>query len=84
MAKNEFLFEKYLDYRLADLISKHSEGKPALVFCQTQKGTIGAAKQLCEDFYKLNYSFSENIQKQLIDISEKVKDKQLGGNNCLN
>ena len=65
---------------MADLISKHSEGKPALVFCQTQKGTIGAAKQLCEDFHKLNFSFSEHIHKQLIEISEKVKDKQLGSN----
>ena len=77
MAKNEFLFEKYLNYRLADLITKHSDSKPALVFCQTQKGTVGAANQLVSDFHKLNYTFSDGIRKQLFELSEKVKDKQL-------
>lgn len=77
MAKNEFLFEKYLNYRLADLIHKYSDCKPVLVFCQTQKGTIGAANQLVEDFHKLNYNFSDVIRKQLLELSDKVKDKPL-------
>ena len=46
---NEYMFEKYLDYRVADIIQKYSEGKPVLVFCQTQKGTINCAKQLIND-----------------------------------
>lgn len=76
MAKNEYLFEKYLNYRLADLISKYSEGKPALVFCQTQKGTINAAQQLFTDFTKLNINENEN-KIQLLQVANTVKDKQL-------
>ena len=34
---------------MADIIQKYSEGKPVLVFCQTQKGTINCAKQLIND-----------------------------------
>lgn len=38
MVKNEFQFEQSLNYRLLDVVRKYSEGRPTLVFCQTQKG----------------------------------------------
>jgi ATP-dependent DNA helicase HFM1/MER3 len=40
MVKNEFQFEQSLNYRLLDVIRKYSDGRPALVFCQTQKGCL--------------------------------------------
>jgi superfamily II RNA helicase len=92
MAKNEFIFEKNLNFRLAEVIAKYSDNKPSLVFCQTQKGTINAAMQLMEDYAKLN-SFSVNMninnindnnisnikenKNQLNIISAKVKDPVL-------
>ena len=38
--QNEFVFEKYLDYRVSGIIEKYSEGKPTLIFCQTQKNYL--------------------------------------------
>lgn len=78
-AKNEYLFEKYLNYRLADLIIKYSDNRPSLIFCQTQKGTIVAAQQLLTDLGKgnyMNHGSSEDLM-QLMSISQRVKDKSL-------
>jgi ATP-dependent DNA helicase HFM1/MER3 len=45
-AKNDFLFQNLLDFKLLDLIRKYSEGKPTLIFCATRKGAVETAKQL--------------------------------------
>jgi ATP-dependent DNA helicase HFM1/MER3 len=78
-AKNEYLFEKYLNYRLADLIIKYSENRPSLIFCQTQKGTIVAAQQLLTDLGKSNYMNNNGScdLMQLMNISQRIKDKSL-------
>jgi replicative superfamily II helicase len=47
-SKNDFLFEVSLTYKLPSIICEFSNGKPTLVFCQTQKGTMNAAKYLLE------------------------------------
>ena len=79
---NEYMFEKYLDYRVAELIERYSEGKPVLVFCQTQKGTINAAKQLVSD-YNMNkipiMSVTNSTQERMkLDaLSSKISNKQL-------
>lgn len=72
-AKNEYMFEKYLNYRVAELIAKYSEQRPSLVFCQTQKGTVVAAQQLLTDIDKLN--FPQNIL--LRNLASGIKDKIL-------
>jgi len=79
MAKNEYLFEKYLNYRLADAIAKYSDNRPSLVFCQTQKGTINAANQLLSDIGKLDFSSNENqsISAARFNLSMQIKEKQL-------
>ena len=86
MAKNEFMFEKNLNFRLAEVIGKYCENKPSLVFCQTQKGTINAALQLLEDYGKLfpvdincDYKDNKDNKEKLNFISGKVKDPQLKG-----
>ena len=78
--QNEFTFEKYLDYRTAGIIEKYSEGKPTLIFCQTQKGTMNSAKQLVTDYQKgkLNsMKIDNNTQKILNEISTLLNNKSL-------
>lgn len=79
--KNMFLFEKYLNFRLIDVITRFSEGKPSLVFCQTQKGTIEAAKQIALDRKDVvlnsnsdGFSLKNEFQ---VRPSFKIKDRQL-------
>jgi ATP-dependent DNA helicase HFM1/MER3 len=43
-ASNDFGFEKLLDGKLPEIISKYSEGKPIMVFCATRKGCEATAR----------------------------------------
>ncbi|XP_049271418.1 probable ATP-dependent DNA helicase HFM1 [Rhipicephalus sanguineus] len=45
-ANSDFRFDMALSYKLAAVISAHSAGKPALVFCSTRKGAVQAATVL--------------------------------------
>ena len=78
--QNEFVFEKYLDYRVSGIIEKYSEGKPTLIFCQTQKGTINSAKQLMNDYQEgklLSMKLDPPTKKILNDVSNLINNKQL-------
>ena len=78
--QNEFVFEKYLDYRISSIIEKYSEGKPTLIFCQTQKGSINSAKQLMQDYQegKLQSMKIELPTKKILEqISSSINNKQL-------
>nr|XP_040571312.1 LOW QUALITY PROTEIN: probable ATP-dependent DNA helicase HFM1 [Lepeophtheirus salmonis] len=48
-AVNDFLFEMRLSYKLANLIRKHSNGKPTLIFTNTRKSTQNTANVLLKD-----------------------------------
>lgn len=41
---NDFAFEKSLDAKLPDIISKYSAGKPLIVFCATRNSCVSTAK----------------------------------------
>jgi ATP-dependent DNA helicase HFM1/MER3 len=43
---NDFAFEKSLDAHLPGVISKHSSGKPMMIFCYTRNSTMTTAKSL--------------------------------------
>ncbi|KAI9758830.1 MAG: hypothetical protein M4579_002776 [Chaenotheca gracillima] len=43
---NDFAFDKILESKLPDLISKHSSGKPIMVFCCTRNSALATAKAL--------------------------------------
>ena len=78
--QNEFVFEKYLDYRVSSIIEKYSEGKPTLIFCQTQKGSINSAKQLMADYQEGKLSSMKidlPTKKILEQISSSINNKQL-------
>ncbi|KAJ4351104.1 ATP-dependent DNA helicase MER3 [Ascochyta clinopodiicola] len=43
-SNNDFAFEKQLDTRLPEVITKYSERKPMMVFCATRNSTVNTAK----------------------------------------
>jgi ATP-dependent DNA helicase HFM1/MER3 len=43
---NDFAFEKSLDGHLPAIITKHSAGKPVMIFCCTRNSTVATAKAL--------------------------------------
>lgn len=45
---NEHSFDSFLDDQLPDLIVKHAQGKPVLIFCFTRKSTESAAMVLAD------------------------------------
>ncbi|KAL5113379.1 ATP-dependent DNA helicase MER3 [Pleosporales sp. CAS-2024a] len=45
---NEFGFEKTLDGRLPDVMTKFSEGKPIMIFCATRTSCVNTAKLLAK------------------------------------
>ncbi|KAJ3296393.1 Sec63 [Rhizoclosmatium sp. JEL0117] len=83
MNTNDFQFDKVLDYRLGEVISRFSEGKPALVFCSTRKSVESAAAQLVSDSMPCTigrdhpYIRSQLHQMELQELSQMVSDKKL-------
>lgn len=47
-ANNDFQFDKFLDTKLFEVIQKHSQRKPVLVFCSTRNMCVSTAKLLAE------------------------------------
>ncbi|KAK6516462.1 Sec63 [Arthrobotrys conoides] len=45
---NDFVFDKFLDQKLYDVIQKHSQRKPVMVFCATRNICVSTAKILAE------------------------------------
>lgn len=43
---NEYAFDKMLDVQLPQVIQKHSENKPIMIFCFTRKSTVNTARRL--------------------------------------
>jgi len=77
MQKNEFQFERSLNYRLVEIIRKFSSGKPTLVFCQTQKGTISACEQILIDLNVKELIKNEAHFQRLVESSHSISDKNL-------
>lgn len=47
--KNSFLFERYINYRVKDVIRRYSSGRPVLIFCNSRKETKLLAKLLANE-----------------------------------
>ena len=77
-AKNEFLFERALNFKLASVIKQYSNNRATIVFCQTQKGTVTSAQKLKQDLDPL--LDDPNHRMHLNKAAEQVKDKSLQRN----
>ena len=77
--QNEFMFEKSLDFRISNLIENYSEGKPTLIFCQTQKGAVNCAKQIVNEIQhgKISLKISSSLKSKLESISNTISNKIL-------
>ncbi|KAI9291164.1 P-loop containing nucleoside triphosphate hydrolase protein [Neoconidiobolus thromboides FSU 785] len=73
-SKNDFIFDKNLDYKLPDVIKKYSDGEPSLIFCSTRKSALNAAEYLSKSYFKFNQRNSS-----LGYIINKIHDKKLKG-----
>ncbi|KAI5955898.1 HFM1 [Candida jiufengensis] len=63
-SENEFSFDNFLNTKLIEVINKHSNGKPVLIFCATRNSCQQTAKYLSENY--LNRG-----------VNLKLKDKDL-------
>ncbi|KAJ3029022.1 UNVERIFIED_CONTAM: Sec63 [Siphonaria sp. JEL0065] len=84
---NDFVFDKTLDYKLAEVISRYSNGKPSLVFCATRKSVDSSASQLVTEASNcqigVNHPFVRSglHQTELRHLASQVTDKKLA--DCL-
>ena len=76
-AKNEYTFERALNFKLANVIKQYSSKRPTLVFCQTQKGTLAAANRLKEDIDSSYLIDSPQQREELNEAAKEVKEKSL-------
>ncbi|KAJ1679991.1 ATP-dependent DNA helicase MER3, partial [Spiromyces aspiralis] len=75
--KQPFLFERSLDYKsvqLLDIIKKHGDGKPALIFCSTRKSAQQACTVILDAIRKEGSGGPYNTPA---DISNSFNDKRL-------
>ncbi|KAI8099039.1 Sec63 Brl domain-containing protein [Halteromyces radiatus] len=70
---NTFAFEKSLDWKLLDIINKHSANKPVLIFCSTRASTQSA----CDTLLKLMDQQGMDSRCTSPGINTNVKNKKL-------
>lgn len=76
--KNEFLFQQFLDSKLAGVLDKYNpDGKPALVFCVTKSGCEKAARTLLKDPGWLHGPLNPLVREQLRQAARKANNKAL-------
>jgi hypothetical protein len=80
-AKNAYLFDRNLNFRLFEIISQYSDGRPSLVFCSSRKGTSVAATTLGKDLSVRGNPFIKDREhsRRLLDASRRTSDKTLAG-----
>jgi ATP-dependent DNA helicase HFM1/MER3 len=78
---NHFIFDKGLNYKLFDQITEFSGGQPTIVFCNTRKGTVDAAKAILESLSRRQqhspdgFVDSEGQLKRLQQAQQRAKNK---------
>ncbi|XP_061694341.1 probable ATP-dependent DNA helicase HFM1 isoform X2 [Syngnathoides biaculeatus] len=72
--QNEFKFDLYLNYKMANIIQTYSDQKPALVFCSTRKGTQQSAAVLAKD---TRFIMSAEHKQRLMKYAQSILDLKL-------
>lgn len=75
--KSPYVFERILNSKLPDIITKYSEQKPALVFCQTQSGTIQACQMLINTISRDYFVTSDKQLTTLVTKSKQLSTEDL-------
>lgn len=69
-----FRFDMNLNYQLANVITRFSDGKPTLIFCSTRRGVEMAANVLLTD---LPLNLNPEQQQAIFEISNQIIDNKL-------
>ncbi|SAL96238.1 hypothetical protein [Absidia glauca] len=69
---NVFAFEKSLDWKLLDIIIKHSDDKPVLIFCSTRGSTQAACDTLLKHMNQRNMA-----PRETPSVNMDLKNKNL-------
>ncbi|KAH7819540.1 putative ATP-dependent DNA helicase MER3 [Monocercomonoides exilis] len=78
--KNPFMFDRFLDFKLLDVIQAHNDGLQTLVFCPTRKSASLSASQLARQASERSVSpFIRNLnqQRKLDEAAVMLNDKTL-------
>ncbi|KAG0182574.1 Sec63 [Apophysomyces sp. BC1034] len=68
---NMFLFEKTLDWKILNMIERHGDNKPVLIFCPTRKSTQSSCDALLKMLGKKNSTFFAGTETESINIQDK-------------
>eukprot|EP01034_Spumella_vulgaris_P025625 gene25625-32101_t len=71
---NPFLFERSLDEKVGDIVSRYSDGKQTLIFCSSKKSTETLAALLAR---KQMYNRHQGNNRDLEQWTQSVQDVQL-------
>ncbi|KAF3101005.1 Sec63 [Orbilia oligospora] len=75
---NDFVFDKFLDQKLYEVIQKHSQRKPVMVFCATRNVCVSTAKILAEKWSSAS-GRERPWPAPLTNFSLRDRDLQLTG-----
>ncbi|KAF3160446.1 Sec63 [Orbilia oligospora] len=75
---NDFVFDKFLDQKLYEVIQKHSQRKPVMVFCATRNICVSTAKVLAEKWSSTS-GRERPWPAPLTNFSLRDRDLQLTG-----
>ncbi|XP_059489970.1 probable ATP-dependent DNA helicase HFM1 isoform X2 [Neocloeon triangulifer] len=69
-----FRFDMQLNYKLKEVLIKHSDGKPSLIFCSTRKGVTQTVSVLVKE---VSLTLTPRYRQEIQKAKEKLVDKKI-------
>lgn len=80
-SNNPFAFDRFLSFKMFNLIREHAEGRPSIVFCSTRKQTVSSAEQLVKNIKEMALRNGNTSQlepsPEVRKVTDQIIDKQL-------
>jgi superfamily II RNA helicase len=74
--QSSFILDRNLNYKVSEIVSRHSNDRPVLCFCNSRKGTSDCAHQVRKDIgSSILHKFP--VTSDLIRKAEQIKEKSL-------